>query len=71
MPRFRVDYVTTEGERGEWHSEIEANNASKVESDVFKERIHIAKELKRNSDKILKHLIIVKLSETDIRTIAI
>ena len=68
--KFRVDYVTKCGERGEWHCEVEATDVAEVERECRREVKDIARDLKRRADKQLKELVIVELVEKDLRRIA-
>jgi hypothetical protein len=66
MPKFNVDYVTKCGSRGVWHYEVEAYDAPEVEAQCRSEIKHIARELKRRSDRLLAELVVVELVETDV-----
>lgn len=69
MSKFRVDYVTKGGERGEWHCEVDATSAQQVAAQSREEIKDIARDLKRRTDKILKELVVVELVETDVMRI--
>lgn len=69
MKIYRVDYVTADGDRGIWHGEREEPNPDGLHDQCRREFDHVADQLRRNHGKTLRKLIVVEITETDVRSV--
>lgn len=70
MTQYRVDYETTDGERGTWYYEQEMEGGlDEVVETCRKEFQHVAEQLKSHHGKTLRKLIVVEVTERDAHAI--
>lgn len=69
MRQYRVDYVTADGDRGTWHGEREEPNPDGLHDQCRREFDYVAEEMRRRRGKTLRELIVVEITEKDVRSV--